>query len=215
MGLFSRKNPYEKDALDLEAAMRDTPERPDLRSQKAPVPPPAMQVGAPAPSSVQQSSAAAMKPPQVAAPAPKPSYGIEDAIRLMRELPDSKKEMVITIVQKTLISAKINVHSIVDDAVRKIDRLEKKNDKLGQEVRELEEAILQRKMEIEKNGRDIEETIDVKQSFESIQPRPMDETMARTSSSSYMGSTLLSDHSTNSSPAGSAQPHYMSNQKAG
>ena|GEM_PF-3115910 len=213
MGLFSRKNPYEKDALDLETAMRDTPERPDLRPRQAPMPPLAMQVQAPAPAVAQQTNTAATKPPQVAAPAPKPSYGIEDAIRLMRELPDNKKEMVITIVQKTLISAKINVHSIVEDAVRKIDRLEKKNDKLGQEVRELEEAILQRKMEIEKNGRDIEETIEVKQSFESIQPRPMDEPMARPSSSLYMGHSP-SDHNSSPAQAGSAEPHYVSNQKA-
>jgi hypothetical protein len=85
----------------------------------------------------------------------------------MRELPDNKKEMVITIVQKTLVSARINVTTILDDASRKIEKLERKNEKLGQEIRELEEAILQRKLEMEHNARDIAETREVKVSFES------------------------------------------------
>ncbi|MDQ3235807.1 MAG: hypothetical protein M3Q07_28700, partial [Pseudobdellovibrionaceae bacterium] len=152
MGLFNRKNPYEKEALDLEAAMRTSPERPDLRPRPTAPPlataPQAPTLQAPAP-----------MPPTVAAPtlpARTGSYGIEDAIKLMRELPDNKKEMVISIVQKTLISAKINVSTILDDAGRKIDRLERKNEKLHQEIRELEEAIIQRKLEMDTNARDIE-----------------------------------------------------------
>lgn len=161
MGLFNRKNPYEKDALDLEAAARTTPERPDMKAR----PPQQPMMTSPQPPMPQ-----APTPPPMAAPAMPPkaqTYGIEDAIKLMRELPDNKKEMVITIVQKTLVSAKINVSTILDDANRKIERLEQKNNKLGQEIRDLEEAILQRKMEMDHNARDIAETREVKISFES------------------------------------------------
>lgn len=164
MGLFNRKNPYEKDAMDLEAALRpatgaDLKARPQAPTATASPQPPMPH--APAPQ--------APMPPPMAAPAAmtKPaSYGIEDAIQLMRELPDNKKEMVISIVQKTLVSAKINVSTILDDATRKIERLERKNEKLGQEIRELEEAILQRKLEMEHNARDVAETREVKVSFE-------------------------------------------------
>ncbi|WP_141732276.1 hypothetical protein [Oligoflexus tunisiensis] len=159
MGLFSRKNPYEKDVLDLEASFQAVPVTPPR-----PVAPP--QVIAP--------QAPMPMPPAAARPAP--NYGIEDAIKLMRELPDNKKEMVIAIVQKTLISAKINVATILDDAGRKIDRLERKNEKLGQEIRELEEAIMQRKLEMDHNARDIVETREVKTSFESTTRMPMEET---------------------------------------
>jgi hypothetical protein len=169
MGLFNRKNPYEKDALDLETAMRTTPERPDLKARPTAPAPQAMM--SPQPTMPQAPAPLAPTPPAMAAPAPaaapRPmSYGIEDAIQLMRELPDNKKEMVITIVQKTLVSAKINVSTILDDATRKIERLERKNEKLAQEIRELEEAILQRKLEMDHNARDVAETREVKVSFE-------------------------------------------------
>jgi vacuolar-type H+-ATPase subunit I/STV1 len=164
MGLFSRKNPYEKDVLDLEAsfqAAQVTPPRPAAPPQSMP------------PLSAVPQAPTPVPPPAAARPAS--NYGIEDAIKLMRELPDNKKEMVISIVQKTLISAKINVATIIDDAGRKIDRLERKNEKLGQEIRELEEAIMQRKLEMDHNARDIAETRDVKTSFESTARSHMDE----------------------------------------
>lgn len=175
MGLFNRKNPYEKEALDLEAALRTAPQAPDMRARppgpQAPMPQGQMpQTYAAQAYAPQAPAPQAPTPPPMAAPAmttKAPTYGVEDAIKLMRELPDSKKEMVITIVQKTLVSAKINVTTILDDATRKIERLERKNEKLGQEIRELEEAILQRKLEMDHNARDIGETREVKISFES------------------------------------------------
>jgi hypothetical protein len=168
MGLFNRKNPYEKDALDLEAAMRPTPDRPDLKA-RPPTPAPTAMMS-PQPTMPQAPTPQAPTPPPMpaapAAAARPATYGIEDAIQLMRELPDDKKEMVITIVQKTLVSAKINVSTILDDATRKIERLDRKNEKLAQEIRELEEAILQRKQEMDQNARDLAETREVKISFE-------------------------------------------------
>ena len=99
------------------------------------------------------------------------SYSIEDVIRLMRELPDSKKEMVVVIVQKTLLSAKIDIHSIIEDAGRKLDRLQRQNEKLVSEIRELEESIIQKKAEVDHLMRDIDETNSVKSIFESVYGR--------------------------------------------
>ncbi|MBC7533994.1 MAG: hypothetical protein H7318_20700 [Oligoflexus sp.] len=101
----------------------------------------------------------------------KSPYNIEDVIRLMRELPDSKKEMVVIIVQKTLLSAKIDVHSIIEDAGRKVEKLQRLNDKMVGEIRELEEAIIQKKGEVDRLVRDIEETNGVKQVFEVVYGR--------------------------------------------
>ncbi len=98
-------------------------------------------------------------------------YTIEDVIHLMRELPDSKKEMVVIIVQKTLLSAKIDIGSILDDAGRKVDRLQKQNDKLMGEIRELEEAIILKKADVDTLVRDIEEINGVKQVFENVYGR--------------------------------------------
>lgn len=101
----------------------------------------------------------------------KSPYTIEDVIRLMRELPDSKKEMVVIIVQKTLLSAKIDIHSIIEDAGRKVDKLQRLNDKMVGEIRELEEAIIQKKGEVDRLVRDIDETNGVKQVFEVVYGR--------------------------------------------
>lgn len=96
----------------------------------------------------------------------KSPYTFEDVIQLMRELPDSKKEMVVAIVQKTLISAKIDVAAIIDDAGRRVDKLARHNDKLASEIRELEQAIVVKKGEVDRLARELDETSAVKQIFE-------------------------------------------------
>ncbi len=159
MGLFSKNNSYEAAALELEESQR----RRD-RSQST--------------SSSQKSQAPQVKAPPMAPPTLKPespapdasklTYGIEDVIQLMRDLPDSKKEMVILIVQKTLVSAKIDIKSILEKAARKIESLQSKNDKLRAEIRELEEMIIQKKSDVDRLRRDIEETQQVRQSFEQV-----------------------------------------------
>ncbi len=145
-------------------------------------------------------------------------YSIEDVIRLMRELPDSKKEMVVIIVQKTLLSAKIDIHSILEDAGRKVDKLQRQNDKMVSEIRDLEEAIIQKKGEVDKLARDIEETNGVKQVFEVVYGRHVKSEMeggggnAGSSSSFPMSNSSMSSNigSVNSSmtspPVSSALP---------
>ncbi|RZA24623.1 MAG: hypothetical protein EOP10_09320 [Proteobacteria bacterium] len=104
------------------------------------------------------------------------SYTIDDVIRLMRELPDSKKEMVVIIVQKTLLSAKIDISAIIDDAQRKVDKLTRLNDKNMAEIRELEDAIIQKKAEVDRLTKELDETSGVKQIFESTYGQHMKST---------------------------------------
>ncbi|MDQ3232950.1 MAG: hypothetical protein M3Q07_14120 [Pseudobdellovibrionaceae bacterium] len=163
MGLFNKKNGYEAAAMELEEAQQRRRERSHTNaaapapSASAPKPPPA---AAPAPAKKEVSV------PQVEAP--KLNYGIEDVIQLMRDLPDNKKEMVILIVQKTLVSAKIDIKTILEKAARKIEGLQSKNDKLRSEIRELEEMIIQKKSDVDRLRRDMEETQSVRQSFEAV-----------------------------------------------
>lgn len=103
------------------------------------------------------------------------SYSIEDVIRLMRELPDSKKEMVVIIVQKTLLSAKIDITSILDDASTKTEKLQKQSDRMVTEIRDLEEAIILKKGEVDGINREIEEINGVKSLFEAVYSRHLRE----------------------------------------
>lgn len=159
MGLFSKGNSYEAAAMELEESQR----RRD-RTQST---------SAPQKTAVNPPKAPPAAPPTLKSESPIPeasklTYGIEDVIQLMRDLPDNKKEMVILIVQKTLVSAKIDIKSILEKAAKKIESLQSKNDKLRAEIRELEEMIIQKKSDVDRLRRDIEETQQVRQSFEQV-----------------------------------------------
>ncbi len=104
------------------------------------------------------------------------SYSIEDAILLMRELPSDQRDMVVSIVQKTLSSANISVADILDDAARKLNRLGTRKSQLNKEIAELEAGIKERQSEIEKITIDSEETETVKVSFEAASGIPLDQT---------------------------------------
>jgi hypothetical protein len=159
MGLFSKSNGYEAAAMELEEAQRRRERsQTNSSSSKTTAPMPKAPPMAPPP----------LKSESQAQDASKLSYGIEDVIQLMRDLPDNKKEMVILIVQKTLVSAKIDIRNILEKAARKIDLLQSKNDKLRAEIRELEELIIQKKSDVDRLRRDIEETQQVRQSFEQV-----------------------------------------------
>lgn len=164
MGLFSKKNAYEAVAMELEEAQQRRRDRSHSGSQS--------QGHAPSQPKSPAAPAAQTKPQTSSSEASKPnpmlSYGIEDVIQLMRDLPDSKKEMVILIVQKTLVSAKIDIKTILEKAARKIENLQSKNDKLRAEIRDLEELIIQKKSDVDRVRREMEETQQVRQSFEAV-----------------------------------------------
>jgi hypothetical protein len=125
MGIFTRKNPYEQEVAELEALQRAQQR---ARAQQAL---PSAPISAPSPMLASQPSFTAPAPAQmVSAPPPaaqKIAYGIEDVIRLMRDLPNGQQDAVVSIVQKTLMSMKVDISSILEDAARKIERLNKKN----------------------------------------------------------------------------------------
>lgn len=98
----------------------------------------------------------------VSKPAPSQSYGIEDAIELMRKLPNVNSDITITVVKKTLESANIQVSQIISDAERKENQIENRTSQLTQEINELEERIARLNGEITELTADLKETSKVK-----------------------------------------------------
>lgn len=93
----------------------------------------------------------------------KQSYGIEDAIALMRKLPNVNSEITITVVKKTLESANIQVEEIISDAERKEQQIESRTEQLTKEINELQERIAHLNDEITELTTDLKETTKVKE----------------------------------------------------
>jgi hypothetical protein len=94
----------------------------------------------------------------------RPAYGIENAIQLMRQLPqdDANIQLVVTVIKTTLESLKVKVSDIIDDASRKEKDLEGRVGNLKTAIAEFEKEIQQRRDEIAKLEADHAETSSVK-----------------------------------------------------
>ena len=118
------------------------------------------------PSSVpgQVKPAARQSSPQSTAPVvtKEKSYGIEDAIRLMKRLPSGDMKILAQVIKETLESTQIQVIDIIRDAERKEEHLEASIHKLDAEIEDLEIMINQRKETIHALLTDLEETRQVK-----------------------------------------------------
>jgi len=89
-------------------------------------------------------------------------YGIEEAVNLMRSLPDIESDITITVVKKTLESANVQVSAIIADAEKKEANIEQRNKTLFHEIEELQEKISLRNKEISTLTKDLKETSKVK-----------------------------------------------------
>ena len=109
-------------------------------------------------------------------PKPKGEYGIQDAIELMRQLPNVNTDIVITVVIKTLESANIQVDEIIADAQDRETRIENRSVELITKIDELESQIAELNEEITQLNSDLEETTKVKTlllgSLERDKPKP-------------------------------------------
>lgn len=96
-------------------------------------------------------------------------YGVEEAIELMRTFPrDQDQSMVVSVVQKTLASANIDIDMIVRDAGHRIDRLGKQKANLENDVEELEKNIAEKRKEIASTIEHINETQNLVNSFKEV-----------------------------------------------
>ena len=91
------------------------------------------------------------------------SYGIKDAIQLMRELPNVNSDIVITVVRKTLESTKIQVSEIIADAQQREHTIETRSNQLTSKIEQLESEISKLNKEISQLTADLEETAQVRE----------------------------------------------------
>lgn len=104
--------------------------------------------------------------PKAAAPKRSLTYGIQDAIDLMRKLPADNKEIVVSVVKQTLESTHISVEDIIADATDKESRLLNKNAQLETEIKQLQQQIADRKSQIASLLEDHKETVSVRERLE-------------------------------------------------
>lgn len=116
------------------------------------------------------SSPASARPPATptadarsASRAPVSTYGIDDAIQLMRTLPQENVELVVRVVKHTLESTRIDIGAIIDDASQKQQRIESRISVLKDAIADLEREIQVRKTEIDELETDHRETTKVKE----------------------------------------------------
>ena len=80
---------------------------------------------------------------------PRPHYGIEQAIQLMRALPvDQNPALVVAVIKTTLESLKVKVSDIINDAARKQKDLEDRVSNLKRAIADFEKEIETRREEI-------------------------------------------------------------------
>jgi len=141
----------------------------------------------------------------------KGSYGIEDAIKLMRSLPRDNNEVVVTVVKKTLESTNIKVTEIVDDANQKETRIRNQHKTLEGEIKELQDQIAHRNQQISDLLQDLKETTDVRQRLQlamELDPEKMQQPKAQAAATTAVEASA--------SPAQAAQnpaakPHVANN----
>jgi len=93
-------------------------------------------------------------------------YGIQDAIELMRQLPNVNTEIVISVVIKTLESANIQVSEIISDAEKRESLIETRSVELSSKIQQLDTQITELNNEITNLKSDFEETTNVKSLLE-------------------------------------------------
>jgi hypothetical protein len=97
----------------------------------------------------------------------RPSYGINQAIQLMRSLPaDQNPELVVIVIKATLESLKVKVADIIADADRKTKDLEDRVSNLKRAIADFEKEIETRKEEIGRLEADHSETSAVRSRLE-------------------------------------------------
>lgn len=93
-------------------------------------------------------------------------YSIDQAVTLMRDLPDHQNDVVVAVVTKTLQSANINVDKIIDDARKKEASLESEIQQLTAEIETLQKEIADKKEKINVTNAMLEETRKVRELLE-------------------------------------------------
>ena len=94
---------------------------------------------------------------------PTADYGIDQAMKLMRTLPQENVELVVSVVKTTLESLHIKLPRIIEEAGQRQEDIQGRIQVLRGEIAELEKEIAARREEIASLEADYEETSTVKE----------------------------------------------------
>jgi len=171
MGLFSRQdNSSNNDDLDLELPTREDFQQP--------------LVDEPGPRTPTQPSQAA----------PSGRYGIDNAIELLRQLPESEDRQTMSVVCKTLESAQIRMSDLLQDAQQKEQKLKQQHKSLEQEIEQLQSKMDDRRKQLKQLAESLEEVTRIKARFEQGLDKP------KAASQPAQGSTGASGAGANKPP---------------
>jgi hypothetical protein len=110
------------------------------------------------------------------------SYGIQDAIELMRNLSEFDQKIIVAVVKQTLESADIKVSDIIVDGDYKESAIRSQIDALTTEVEEFRSEISKRTQEIDSANLTLDETIKVNNLLKLAQKSQIKEQLSKTSS---------------------------------
>jgi|GEM_PF-1387737 len=153
---FSSKESSENQASDSDDS--DHEAAPAEGSTTSPTMPPAPKA---APVTASPSKAPSISPKALP---PKPAYGIDDAIRLMRTLPvDQNVDLVVRVVKNTLESLHVRVTDILADAGKRQDLLRENISDLETAITHFQREIEERRQEIARLQDELAETTSVRE----------------------------------------------------
>lgn len=103
-------------------------------------------------------------PPAVPTGSPGRTYGIADAIQLMRTLPvDQHPDLIVRVVRATLASLNVHLADIIEDAARKQKSTQERVASVHGQIAELEKQLDVHRREIAALEADLKETTSVKE----------------------------------------------------
>lgn len=141
MGFFDKKR---RDDEEEEAAPSEV--LPPIITKSLPTPPPELLKATP-PQQVDAAPPSLPKAPPPPVPID-PSFGIDDAVQLMRTLPNRNIDLVMQVVKRTLESVHVDVARIIEGATKKEQVIEDRIGTLKKEIEKLEATIAMHKKEI-------------------------------------------------------------------
>ncbi|WP_439510449.1 hypothetical protein [Marinimicrobium koreense] len=95
-------------------------------------------------------------------------YSIDDAMALMRQLPDDPDERLMEVICKTLESARIRTDDVLQDANQKEQRIRREHQGIEQDIAALQKQIDDKQVQLAELSTSLEELTRIKARFEQV-----------------------------------------------
>lgn len=95
-------------------------------------------------------------------------YSIDDAMALMRQLPDEPDDRLMEVICKTLESARIRTDDVLQDAQQKEQRIRRQHQGIEQDIAGLQKQIDDKQAQLAELSASLEELTRIKARFEQV-----------------------------------------------